>query len=382
MSALFEAAGAGVYAVDEGGLVIACNPWAERLLGYEAGTLIGVDAHAILNPRAGNAAGVPEQRPVLREVALGKRVSGDRAVLLCADGSPLPVWWSAAPLPPEMGHGAGAVVVFHDISAQRKREGQRADRYAHSETMREQAEYDLSEVTWLSELTLAMVSTLEAEQSLERLARQLVPRLADTAVVHLCEGEVAAPCRLGAPPARCAARQSLRGTGAARGFRPPRRATAGDAGCRDAADRRSGCGRFGADRAAGRGGGRRCLGGAAQAACHDTRGAHCGQGGGQPAVQRGRPGTGRRSRPPHRPGAGQRPPARSPGRHRRHSPACPAHRPARGVRTGTGRPLPAGTAGCRSRRRLVRRLPFGRRGHRSGHRRRHRPRHPGRLPHE
>ncbi|MEV7069054.1 SpoIIE family protein phosphatase [Streptomyces collinus] len=193
MSALFEAAGAGVYAVDEGGLVIACNPWAERLLGYEAGTLIGVDAHAILNPRAGNAAGVPEQRPVLREVALGKRVSGDRAVLLCADGSPLPVWWSAAPLPPEMGHGAGAVVVFHDISAQRKREGQRADRYAHSETMREQAEYDLSEVTWLSELTLAMVSTLEAEQSLERLARQLVPRLADTAVVHLCEGEALRP---------------------------------------------------------------------------------------------------------------------------------------------------------------------------------------------
>ncbi|MEU5599311.1 SpoIIE family protein phosphatase [Streptomyces sp. NPDC020298] len=186
MSALFEAAGAGMYAVDADGQVIACNPWAERLLRYEPGALIGVSAHEVRNPDTGSG-GLPRQAPVLRDVALGKRISGDRAVLMRADGTALAVWWSAAPLPPQAGYGPGAVVVFHDISAQRERADRQADRYAHSETMREQAEYGLAEVTWLSELTLAMVSTLDAEQTLGRLVRLLVPRLADTALIHLSE---------------------------------------------------------------------------------------------------------------------------------------------------------------------------------------------------
>jgi PAS domain S-box-containing protein len=94
MSALFAAAEAGVYAVDNEGTVIACNPWAERLLGYEPGTLIGVNAHGTLHPLDEESAAVPVQRPILRDVALGKRTSGDRAVLLRADGTPLQVWWS------------------------------------------------------------------------------------------------------------------------------------------------------------------------------------------------------------------------------------------------------------------------------------------------
>ncbi|WP_369268813.1 SpoIIE family protein phosphatase [Streptomyces sp. R11] len=188
MAALFEAAGAGVYAVDAAGRVIACNPWAERLLGYAPGTLIGVDAHRALHPPAGAGSGLPAQRPILTDVAQGKQASGDRAVLLRADGGTLQVQWTAAPLPAEMGYGPGAVVVFHDVSAERERAGRRADRYAHSETMREQAEYDLSEVTWLSELTLAMVSTLDANEALERLVRLLVPRLADTALIDLADG--------------------------------------------------------------------------------------------------------------------------------------------------------------------------------------------------
>ncbi|MFD4024372.1 SpoIIE family protein phosphatase [Streptomyces sp. NPDC058576] len=190
MSVLFDAAGAGVYAVDVQGVVVACNPWAEELLGYAPGTLIGVDAHRALNPQAANTDGLREQRPILAEVAQGKRISGDRAVLLRADGAALPVWWSAVALPPDAGHGEGAVVVFHDASAQRERASRQTTRYAHSETMREQAEYDLAEITWLGEITLAMVSTLDAQQALERLVRQLVPRLADTVFIDLSEGSV------------------------------------------------------------------------------------------------------------------------------------------------------------------------------------------------
>ncbi|MFC8667550.1 SpoIIE family protein phosphatase [Streptomyces sp. NPDC057199] len=188
MSALFGAAGAGVYAVDGEGMVIACNPWAERLLGYAPGTLIGVDAHRTLHPLQGDGSGLPAQQSILSDIALGNLASGDRAVLLRADGTALQVWWTAAPLPAAIGHGEGAVVVFHDVSAQREREDRRAGRHAHSETLREQAEYDLAETAWLSELTLAMTSTLDADQALQRLTRQLVPRLADTALIDLVDG--------------------------------------------------------------------------------------------------------------------------------------------------------------------------------------------------
>ncbi|MGW9032729.1 SpoIIE family protein phosphatase, partial [Streptomyces sp. NPDC055722] len=188
MSALVAAADAGLCAVDDEGTVIACNPAAERLLGYAPGTLIGVNAHRTLHQSDVESAAVPVQRPILRDVVLGKRTSGDRAVLLRADGTPLQVWWAAAPLPAAGGRGLGAVVVFHDATAQRDREGHRAERYAHSETMREQAEYDLAETSWLGELTLAMTSTLDADEALHRLVRQLVPRLADTALVSLTDG--------------------------------------------------------------------------------------------------------------------------------------------------------------------------------------------------
>ncbi|UUA04481.1 SpoIIE family protein phosphatase [Streptomyces koelreuteriae] len=188
MSALFAAVGAGVYAVDDQGRVFACNPWAEQLLGYEPGTLIGVDAHRALHPPGAGAAAVPTQRPTSKDGAPGRRTSGDRAVFLRADGTSLQVWWTAAPLPAALGHGEGAVVVFHDATAEREREGRRAERYAHSETMREQAEYDLAEATWLGELTLAMTSTLDTDEALHRLVRQLVPRLADTALIDLAEG--------------------------------------------------------------------------------------------------------------------------------------------------------------------------------------------------
>ncbi|MFG2596540.1 SpoIIE family protein phosphatase [Streptomyces sp. NPDC048462] len=187
MSDLFAGARAGMYAVDAHGVVIACNPWAERLLGYAPHTLIGVNAHEALHPHSGDGLRPPAQRSVLEDITLGKRSSGDRAVLLRADGSALQVWWSAAPLPSDGRHGSGAVVVFHDVSAQRERDGQRAVRYAHSETMREQAEYDLAEIAWLAEVTLALVSTLNADEALRRLVRLLVPRLADTAVIHLGE---------------------------------------------------------------------------------------------------------------------------------------------------------------------------------------------------
>ncbi|QIQ01031.1 SpoIIE family protein phosphatase [Streptomyces liangshanensis] len=162
LSALFAHATAGMYAVDGAGRVVACNPWAEQILGHRPGGLTGRDATRLLHASHDSTG------------------RAERAVLLRADGTPLPVWWTSAPLP-----GRGTVVVFHDTGAEGEHNKRRSDRYAHSETAREQAEFDLAEATWLGDLTLALVSTLEAEEGLAHLARLLVPRLADGAVIDL-----------------------------------------------------------------------------------------------------------------------------------------------------------------------------------------------------
>ncbi|WP_162624824.1 PAS domain S-box protein [Streptomyces cadmiisoli] len=188
LTALFAAVDVGVYAVDDEGTVIACNPAAEQLLGYPPGTLIGVNAHRTLHPPALERATSPLHRPYPRRHGVGRADQRRPRRTAAGRRHTLQVSWTAAPLPTATEHGEGAVVVFHDATAQRVREGRRAERYAHSETMREQAEYDLAETTWLGELTPAMTSTLNADEALHRLVRQPVPRLADTALIDLAGG--------------------------------------------------------------------------------------------------------------------------------------------------------------------------------------------------
>ncbi|NJQ05574.1 SpoIIE family protein phosphatase [Streptomyces lonarensis] len=187
--ALSAAAGAGIYAVDAGGRVIAANAWAERLLGYERGSLLGLDADHVLKPRV-DTDGLPETSTALEQAGGTRRVNDDRAVVVRADGTTLPVWWSAAPLPPESGYPGGTVVVLNEISERRERVEARADRYVRSEVRREQVESELADTAWLSELTLAMTTTLDTEEAVWRLVRQLVPRLADTAAIDLAEKDV------------------------------------------------------------------------------------------------------------------------------------------------------------------------------------------------
>ncbi|WP_461006902.1 SpoIIE family protein phosphatase [Streptomyces capparidis] len=184
LAALFACLDTGVYAVDGHGRVIACNPSAERLLGHGAGALLGRDADEALDPGPGGPRGLPDR---LAPGTGEQRTGGDRGALRRADGTPLAVWWTASPLPLGPGRAPGAVVVFHDASEEWARDARREHRFARSETVRKQAQDDLAEVRWLSELTLALVTGLETGEGPARVTRLLVRRLADAAVLDLAE---------------------------------------------------------------------------------------------------------------------------------------------------------------------------------------------------
>ncbi|MFD5571208.1 PAS domain-containing protein [Streptomyces cadmiisoli] len=72
LTALFAAVDVGVYAVDDEGTVIACNPAAEQLLGYAPDTLIGVNARRTLHPPTLERATSPLHRPYPRRHGVGR----------------------------------------------------------------------------------------------------------------------------------------------------------------------------------------------------------------------------------------------------------------------------------------------------------------------
>ncbi|WP_189131032.1 SpoIIE family protein phosphatase [Wenjunlia tyrosinilytica] len=188
LEAAFASMGAGVLVVDTGGAVAACNPQAEWLLGHPPGGLLGRGLHQDVCFRGpGGQAEPTSQCPLLRVARTGRLAAGDEDLLVRADGGVLPVAWTSAPLR-QMGRITGAVVVLRDVTHRHQARARRAERHARGQEARRQAEDAHAAVLWLVEVTDALVSTLDAQEALGRLAKLLVPRLADWAALDVATG--------------------------------------------------------------------------------------------------------------------------------------------------------------------------------------------------
>ncbi|MFF9035680.1 SpoIIE family protein phosphatase [Streptomyces sp. NPDC014892] len=165
---------AGMYVVDDNGLVVAVNPRAEELLGRPAEALVGQDAHELLHrDQLGHT--VPRAAcPMMRAFLSGRTGSGDREWFLRGDGTLLPVTWLVTPCRLD-GPATGAAVLFHEGAPETGAvpEGEPS------------AMSQLDRLALLAETTTRLSSTLDAEEAVARLVRLVVPRLADWAVVDL-----------------------------------------------------------------------------------------------------------------------------------------------------------------------------------------------------
>lgn len=171
LRALFDCLGAGMYAVDSGGRILASNPMTERLLGFPEAELVGREAHQTLHPVRPDGSPYPaaecELLAVLRD---GKPAEAERDVFRTKAGGALPVSWIAAPVRVD-GAVTGAVCVFYDAT-----ERLRAQR---------ESERAYARLTLLNEVSQALSSTLDLPEALRRLARVVVPELADWCAVDL-----------------------------------------------------------------------------------------------------------------------------------------------------------------------------------------------------
>jgi len=108
----------GVWVADGDGSILYVNPSGLRMLGYEAGELIGRECHAALHHSRPDGTPFPvEECPLLAVRSTGATYKTAEDGFWRKDGSLLPVAYSASPVP--LGDGAGSVVVFRDVSAQR-----------------------------------------------------------------------------------------------------------------------------------------------------------------------------------------------------------------------------------------------------------------------
>ncbi|MFJ9058000.1 SpoIIE family protein phosphatase [Streptomyces sp. NPDC102409] len=184
MRTVFDSLGAGVFVTDTAGLLTACNPRAQELLGRTLEQMLGRDMHDLMH-RGPDGGTIPRDAcGLLAVLDSGRPSEGSEELLLRGDGTLVPVIWAATPLRVE-GRTEGAVIVFHDFSLHRDAAEQTAAYLAALEGL-------TARLTMVAEVSTVLISTLETEEMLNRLAGLLVPDMGDWAAI-----DVRTPGRVG-----------------------------------------------------------------------------------------------------------------------------------------------------------------------------------------
>ncbi|MEV1286330.1 PAS domain S-box protein [Micromonospora sp. NPDC049679] len=121
-SVVMENMAEGLYTIDDEGRLTSLNRAASKMLGWEESELEGRDMHAAVHFQRFDGTPMPSNECGLLKVrAEGRPVSVAAEAFTRKDGSVFPVSYSAAPL--RIGSTfRGAVIVFRDITDQRKRQ--------------------------------------------------------------------------------------------------------------------------------------------------------------------------------------------------------------------------------------------------------------------
>ncbi|MGK5496805.1 SpoIIE family protein phosphatase [Streptomyces sp. URMC 125] len=182
LGGLPELLDAGAYVTDDHGRIVRVNDRARTLLGRSAEDLLGQDAHDLLHrgsrgqtlPRAGCL--------MMRAFISGRTAQGEQEWFRRGDGSLLPLSWLVTPC--RLNGRTGTLVLLHEPAPAEAADGRRGGPTAPLS--------ELERLALLAETTTQLTSTLDTDETLRRLTRLVVPRLADWAVVDLIteNGEV------------------------------------------------------------------------------------------------------------------------------------------------------------------------------------------------
>lgn len=118
--AIFDAIGEGVHRIDLEGRITFVNLAAARLLGWDAGELLGREQHPTIHHTRADGTPYPaEECPILAALREGRVGRHDDELFWRKDGTALPVDYIATPIR-EGGAIAGLVIAFRDATERRE----------------------------------------------------------------------------------------------------------------------------------------------------------------------------------------------------------------------------------------------------------------------
>lgn len=166
LQTILTSIGDAVITTDTAGRITFVNPIAATLTGWRHEEAVGKAIDDVLR-LVNEETQQPVQNPVAK-VLLENRIVGlaNHTILISRDGTRHPLDASGAPIRDAAGNIQGAVLVFRDIT-----ERKRAERFQR----------------FLLEVSAALASSLDYETTLNKLARLLVPELADNCVIDVVD---------------------------------------------------------------------------------------------------------------------------------------------------------------------------------------------------
>ncbi|MEH6458153.1 MAG: sigma 54-interacting transcriptional regulator [Cocleimonas sp.] len=139
---ILEAAGEGIYVLDQFGMTTYMNPTAAQLLGWSLEELIGKPNHSMVHHTKTDGSHYPKQEcPIYAAFKDGAVHHVDDEVFWRKDGSSFPVDYTSTPIIEDK-QLVGAVVVFKDITERREAEQALEKAHAEVESMKERLEYE------------------------------------------------------------------------------------------------------------------------------------------------------------------------------------------------------------------------------------------------
>ncbi len=185
---ILDAAGEGIYGLDNKGRITFANAASTDILGWKADDVHGQPAHDTHHHSHADGSSYPrEECPIYAAIRDGKIHRVDDEVFWHTNGSPVPVEYTSTPIMKD-GRPEGAVVVFRDISKRRELERQREEAYAEVKALTEQLEQERDYLRDEINITVNFGEIIGESDALKRALAQ-IDAVAQTPVSVLILGE-------------------------------------------------------------------------------------------------------------------------------------------------------------------------------------------------
>ena len=185
---ILEAAGEGVYGLDNQGCTTFANTAASEILGWREEDVLGQPLHDIHHHSHPDGTPYPrEECPIYAAFRDGRVHREDTEVFWHSDGTAIPVEYTSTPIR-ENGVLTGAVVVFRDITERRVLEEQRERDFQEIRRLKEQLELERDYLRDEIRVTSHYREIVGDSQALQRTLAQ-IEAVAATPVSVLIQGE-------------------------------------------------------------------------------------------------------------------------------------------------------------------------------------------------